>query len=154
MPSSEPRDNRRCGPGVDVFILVLGTVVVWLAAPPLVATANGGGQYLPAAIGLLVCLPAAAVTLVVIGKVAKRLPEFGPVAVVAGTGLRLCWAVGWVALVGDLAESWGTTRGRVAEWVTAFYLVTLAFEVGLLVRRLSARSPLPPATHDGTSGPA
>lgn len=139
---------------MDVFILVLGTVVVWLVAPSVAAEASGGPQYLPATIGLLVCLPAAAVTLVVVEWGARRLPEFGPVIVVAGTGLRLCWAVGWVALVGDLAESWGTTRGRVAEWVTAFYLVTLALEVGLLVRRLSAQPPQPSATHDGTSGPA
>lgn len=139
---------------MDVLILVLGNVVFWLAAAPMVAEVNGGSQYLPAAVGLLVCLPAAVVTLVVIERVAARLPEFGPVAVVVGTGLRLCWAVGWVVLVGDLAESWGTTKGRVAEWVTAFYLVTLALEVGLLVRRLSTRSPQPSATHDGTSGPA
>jgi hypothetical protein len=93
---------------------------------------------------LLVCLPPAVVTLAVVGRVARRWPEFGPVVIVAGTGLRLCWAVVAVALLGERAESWGTTRGRVAEWVTAFYLVTLAFETGLLVRRLSVRRPAPP----------
>jgi hypothetical protein len=122
-------------------MLVLATVTVWLIA----LAATGREHTTPATFGLVICLPPAVATMLLVGRVGRQHPELGPAAAMLATGFRMFAAVGSVVAVGGLAESLGTTRARVAEWVTAFYLVTLTIETVLLARRLSDRPPTPPA---------
>jgi len=92
---------------------------------------------LPASAGLLICLPVALLTLVLVLLVSRRWPLFGPLSALVATGLRLGWAVTAVYLLRKWAESYGTNRTTLAEWTTGFYLVTLLVETALLYRTLS-----------------
>jgi hypothetical protein len=92
----------------------------------------GTGATVPASIGLAITLPTAVTTLVLIRAAGRLRPDAGPVAVMAGTFLRMIVAVGAVVALRNLAAGLGTTPDAIANWTVGFYVLTLAAETGLL----------------------
>ncbi len=88
----------------------------------------------PALVATCLCLSAAVATLMLTEVVAGAVPEFGPHAVLAGTGVRMGVAVVGVVLLGEVVGRLGTPREYFANWVAYLYVVTLVAECGLLVR--------------------
>ena len=98
-----------------------------------------GGEpvVVPATLGLAITLPPTLATLLAVVRVSQWKPDAGPVIVLAGTFLRMVWAVGVVAVLQGRATAFGTTSTAIAQWTTGFYLLTLAAETALLWRLLS-----------------
>jgi hypothetical protein len=109
------------------------------------------GTAAAALFGLAVCLSPVVVTYRVAVAVCRRWPEVGPTVLMAAAAVRMGWAVLAVFLLAGLAPGWGTTPTAVAEWTTGFYLLTLAAESALLIRRLDR--PIGPPTR-GRDEPA
>ncbi|MFM8271525.1 MAG: hypothetical protein ACKODX_04240 [Gemmata sp.] len=105
----------------------LGFVVVLLA--------GGSVAAVPVVLATTLCLAPAGITLVFAELASKRLPDFGPAAVMIGTAMRLGAAVIGVVVFGEAMEQFGTPRERFAQWVAYLYLVTLVVECGLLINR-------------------
>jgi hypothetical protein len=117
-----------------LLVLVGGSLLAWV-----LTLAVWGTEAAPrAAWGLALTLPPAILTQSAVGLLARRHPEAGPTAVMAGTGLRMGWAVVAVSVLGGPVEKLGIPRQSLAEWTCGFYLVTLALETaalwGLLAR--------------------
>ncbi len=112
--------------------LLLGSLASYGVAVAVAPTAT-----LPAAYGLGITLPPALVSLTAVVVVAERWPLAGPTAVIAGTGLRMAWALVAVSLLGRTVEKVGIPRDSLAEWTCGFYLVTLALETAALWGRLA-----------------
>ena len=93
---------------------------------------RGTQAAVPAGLGLAITLPVAAVSLVLVTRVWQFRPDAGPVAVVAGTGLRMVWAMGVVFVLRGPAAELGTTPEAIANWTAALYVWTLAAETLLL----------------------
>lgn len=92
----------------------------------------GAEAVVPAGLGLAITLPLAAVSLVLVKVVWGLRPDAGPVAVVAGTFLRMAWAMGVVAVLRGPAAEFGTTPQAIANWTAGLYVLTLAAEAALL----------------------
>lgn len=122
--------------------------------PPSLRHAVNGWAAAPL-FGLAVCVPPAVVTYRIAVAVCRRWPEAGPTVLMAATAVRMGWAVVAVFTLAPRAPAWGTTPTAVAEWTTGFYLLTLAAESALLVRRLNRPAAVPPpAGGDGRDEPA
>lgn len=109
----------------------------------------GTGAIVPAALGLAITLPTAAVTLVLVRIVWHLRPDAGPVAVVVGTFLRMVWAAGVVFVLRGRAAEFGTTPEAIANWTAGMYVLTLAAEAALLWRLLGDRQESPFAPRKG-----
>jgi len=92
----------------------------------------------PAVLAFTIVLPPAVFSYLSIGLIAKRWPQVGITAIVAGTGLRMGWAFIAVAMLGERAAEFQTTATAIAEWTTGFYIVSLIIETALLWRKLNA----------------
>ena len=92
----------------------------------------------PAVLAFAIVLPPAVLSYLSIGLIAKRWPQVGITAIVAGTGLRMGWAFIAVAMLGERAAEFQTTATAIAEWTTGFYIVSLIIETALLWRKLNA----------------
>lgn len=92
----------------------------------------GTQAVVPAGLGLAITLPMAAVSLVLVTLVWRVRPDAGPVAVVAGTFLRMAWALAAVAVLRRPAAELGTTPEAIANWTAGLYVLTLAAEAILL----------------------
>jgi hypothetical protein len=131
------------GPAAQVTILAAGSVVA--SGVGLVVagwqgwTWPGAGLAVAAATG--VCLPAAVATLLLAEAVRRQTPQFGPVAVLAGTAVRMVVAVVGVVLLAGEVSRHGTPRDQFARWVAYSYVVTLAIECGLLMAAEGRTSP-------------
>ena len=93
---------------------------------------SGSEHRVPAALGMAIVLPPALFSMLAVLMVAKRWPQLGITVIVAGTLLRLGWAMVAVAALGKSAELRETTPSALAGWTTAFYLLLLATETALL----------------------
>ncbi|MBP3953815.1 hypothetical protein J8F10_00685 [Gemmata sp. G18] len=96
----------------------------WFASQPPVLT-------VVTATGL--CLSSAVATFLLADAVFRHTPQFGPIAVLMGTGVRMAVAVVGVLLLGEVLTKHGAPRDEFAGWVTYLYIVTLAIECGLLM---------------------
>jgi len=96
----------------------------------------GEQNRVPAILGLAIVLPPAMFSMLAVGTIAKRWPQLGVTVIVAGTGLRLGWAVVAVAALGNKVERWNTTPEALANGTTAYYLLLLATETVLLWRMI------------------
>ena len=114
---------------------------------------GGGPVAVPAALALAITLPLAIATLVFTGLFCRIRPNLGPIAVLAGTFLRMIWSLGAVALLRSRAVEFGTTPDAIAQWTAGFYVLTLAVETLLLWGILSnaSRAKSPPV--DGQNQP-
>jgi hypothetical protein len=100
-----------------------------------------------AGLALAIVLPPALMTMGFTAAVSRRWPQLGITTVLAGTGLRMLWALVLVARLGKNAERYGTTSTALAEWTTGFYLMTLLLETVLLGWLLNASAkPVAPTT--------
>jgi hypothetical protein len=120
---------------VPIIILGVGVAIV------------GESAKIPATIGLAITLPQSILTFLAVVRVSRWKPEAGPVVVLAGTSLRMVWAVGVIAFLQSRNEAFGSTMTLISQWTTGFYLLTLAFETGLLWKLLSG----PVQTHGSPS---
>lgn len=99
----------------------------------------GAEAVVPAGLGLAITLPVAVVSLLLVAFVWRFRPVAGPAAVLAGTLLRMVWAVGLVAALRGRAAEFGTTPTALANWTTGLYVLTLAAETLLLCWLLADR---------------
>lgn len=97
----------------------------------------GPGDRTATFIGLVICIPPAVLTYRLAVQVCRLRPELGPVVLMAGSAVRMAWAVGAVFLVADRTAGWGTDPTSVANYTTVAYLFTLTVETAALVGRLS-----------------
>ena len=77
--------------------------------------------------------------------VARNTPDFGPVAILVGTAMRMTVAVLGVVVLGEALGRVGVGRERFANWVAFLYLITLTIESGLLIRGRNTRAGAAPA---------
>jgi hypothetical protein len=119
---------------VKVAVLSLVTVAITAPVAALAELCLGGGHLVPAAAAAGLCLPPAAVTLLLADLVFRRFPDYGPVAVMVGTAFRMVVAVVGVVGLGGLMSRAGVDPDRFAGWVVFLYLTTLVTESALLVR--------------------
>jgi hypothetical protein len=126
-------------PAAQVLILSAGSVAGAAIGLVVANWLDWGNSVLPVAVATAVCLSSGIATLVLADVVFRNLPQFGPVAVLVGTGLRMTVAVVGVFLFADVMERHGTPRDRFAGWVTYLYIVTLALECGLLMGTAAGR---------------
>ncbi|AMV26952.1 hypothetical protein VT84_21300 [Gemmata sp. SH-PL17] len=121
------------GAAAKVAVLVAGAVVAagigfvvtgWIASQPPVLT-------VVAATAL--CLSSAIATFLLADAVFRHTPQFGPIAVLMGTGVRMAVAVVGVLLLSEALAKYGTPRDEFAGWVAYLYIATLAIECGLLM---------------------
>lgn len=119
--------------GVAAAVLLTGLWIGWSFLEP--------GDRVAAAVGFAICLPPAVLTYRLAVRICRVRPDLGPVALMAGSGLRMAWAVGMVFLVADRATEWGTRPTTVANFTTGAYLLTLAGETAALARRLTEPRP-------------
>lgn len=95
---------------------------------------------LVAGYGLGITLPPALVSAALVIRISERWPLASPVAMLGGTGLRMCWSLLFVSILGRSVEKVGIPRQSLAEWTCGFYLVTLALETAVLWSRLAHTS--------------
>jgi hypothetical protein len=119
------------------------------------ATASGIAVFLSDAqrgafgLGLAIVLPPSLLTYAAVLVISRRDPQLGITAVLAGMGLRMAWSI--VSVVGLNQRSGpsltGIRREALAEWTVVAYIITLIFEIGLLVQDLQ-RSSADPRQHE------
>lgn len=129
---------------VSLVILVGGTLLAWAG----VLLFGDDGAKTAATLALAITLPPAVMTLLAVVKVSRWSAKAGPTSVLAGTFFRMVMAVGAVALLRERATEFGTTATALAQWTTAFYLLTLVLETGLLWGLLSGADRKPEVRAD------
>lgn len=117
---------------VPVCAAAIGAACLWLIA--------GAVPVLSVCLAVVLCAFAALPTFLLADVVIRKAPDFGPAAVMAGTGLRMGVAVVGVLLFGDELTARGESNTAFAGWVAALYVVTLITECALLIRRASANA--------------
>jgi hypothetical protein len=127
-------------------VIILLTVALACYAAVLVV---GREWVVPATLAVCITVPTTIATLIGVVKVSTARPTFGPVAALSATFVRMVWAVAVVAVLQSRAADFGTTPTALARWTTAFYLLTLSVETGLLWRLLRPAGPQG-APGDGT----
>lgn len=105
-----------------------------------VQLAAGAVPVLSVCVAVVLCAFAALPTFLLADVVIRKVPDYGPAAVMAGTAVRMGVAVVGVLLFGDALAARGESNTAFAGWVAALYVVTLITECALLVRRASANA--------------
>jgi hypothetical protein len=128
-----------------VVLIATTTFTVAIGAGAL-AWADDSGHLLAAGAAVILCLPPAMVTFLLVEAVRRKSPGSVPAVVIVGTGLRMGAAVIGALLLGGVLARAGVSRERFSAWLTCVYLLTLAIESGLLILGAGERTPQPEST--------
>src|ERR1700730_4216190 len=115
----------------SIELLVGGAVAIWLLLLSPAYRLGGEAAILFSTVALLLCLAPTVLTMLWTRWAAAQTPEQQLVAVLGGTGVRM----GVVLAVGLALYRWSSafSHVRFLFWLLAFYLLTLALEITLLI---------------------
>ena len=122
----------------NLAILLAGGVTSWLLLAYPAQLLGGEAMVVLSAVACLLCLVPAAATLVWSQWALQSTPEQQLLAVLGGTGVRMVFVVGAGIAIFLLSEYFHRTGFLI--WVVVFYLITLALEIGLLLKSRQAEA--------------
>jgi hypothetical protein len=123
----------------NLALLVIGVLGLWALLFWPARAIWGEDAVLFSSAAAVICLVPAALTLVWCQKSLAGTPEQRLAAVMGGTMARMFVAVGAGVLLFFAVQAFHEPAFLI--WVLVFYLATLALEVGLVVKEMSAANP-------------
>ncbi len=123
----------------NLVLLVGGVLALWILLAVPARHIWGDDAVLFSGAAAAICLIPAVLTMVWCHKTATGTPEQRLAAVMGGTMARMLTAIGAGVLLFFTVPAFH--EPAFLSWVLVFYLATLALEVSLVVRELSAANP-------------